>query len=52
MVFAVRVIEGAKGQANCPSLQGDKREDLKNYIAVSLRIILAISSDGEAAHYG
>lgn len=33
MVFAVRVIEGAKDQTNCPSLQGDKREDLKNYLS-------------------
>jgi CO dehydrogenase/acetyl-CoA synthase gamma subunit (corrinoid Fe-S protein) len=33
MVFAVRVIEGAKDQDNCPSLQGEKREELKQYLS-------------------
>ena len=33
MVFAVRVIEGAKDQSNCPPLQEDKREELKNYLS-------------------
>lgn len=33
MVFAVRVIEGARDHTNCPSLQGEKREVLENYLS-------------------
>jgi ArsR family metal-binding transcriptional regulator len=33
MVFAVRVIEGVKDHTNCPSLLGEKREALANYLA-------------------
>ncbi|MFH0781871.1 MAG: (Fe-S)-binding protein [Pseudomonadota bacterium] len=33
MVFAVRVIEGAKDHTNCPALQGEKREMLANYLS-------------------
>ena len=33
MVFAVRLIEGAKDQTNCPSLAGEKREALANYLS-------------------
>jgi ArsR family metal-binding transcriptional regulator len=33
MVFAVRVIEGAKDHTNCPPLQGDKKEALANYLS-------------------
>jgi ArsR family metal-binding transcriptional regulator len=45
MVFAVRLIEGAKDQDNCPPLQEDKREELKIHIttcsiaALFLRIV-------------
>ncbi|KGO35562.1 MAG: (Fe-S)-binding protein [Desulfoprunum sp.] len=33
MVFAVRVIEGAKDHTNCPALQGEKREALAAYLS-------------------
>ena len=33
MVFAVRVIEGVKDQTNCPSMEGEKREALANYLS-------------------
>jgi ArsR family metal-binding transcriptional regulator len=33
MVFAVRVIEGVKDHTNCPSLAGEKREALANYLS-------------------
>jgi ArsR family metal-binding transcriptional regulator len=33
MVFAVRVIEGAKDHTNCPALQWEKRESLANYLS-------------------
>lgn len=33
MVFAVRVIEGAKDHTNCPPLQGEKKEALSNYLS-------------------
>ena len=33
MVFAVRVIEGAKDHTNCPSLQGEDKEALTNYLS-------------------
>ena len=33
MVFAVRVIEGAKDHSNCPALDATKREELANYLS-------------------
>ena len=33
MVFAVRVIEGAKDHTNCPVLAGDKKEALATYLS-------------------
>ena len=33
MVFAVRVIEGAKDHTNCPSLEAEKRVALANYLS-------------------
>lgn len=33
MVFAVRVIEGAKDHSNCPALQSEKREALASYLS-------------------
>jgi len=33
MVFAVRVIEGAKDHSNCPPLQGEKKEKLTEYLS-------------------
>lgn len=33
MVFATRVVEGAKGQEDCPQLDYDNREKLKSYLA-------------------
>jgi ArsR family metal-binding transcriptional regulator len=33
MVFAVRVIEGAKDGSNCPALQEDKKDILANYLS-------------------
>lgn len=33
MVFAVRVIEGAKDHSNCPQLQGAKKEALVHYLS-------------------
>ena len=33
MVFAVRVIEGAKDHTNCPALQRDKKEALATYLS-------------------
>jgi ArsR family metal-binding transcriptional regulator len=33
MVFAVRVIEGIKDHTNCPSLTGEKKEELANYLS-------------------
>jgi ArsR family metal-binding transcriptional regulator len=33
MVFAVRVIEGAKNHTNCPALSDEKRESLANYLS-------------------
>ncbi|KAB2888542.1 MAG: Fe-S cluster protein, partial [Desulfobulbaceae bacterium] len=33
MVFAVRVVEGAKDHTNCPALLGEKREALAAYLS-------------------
>jgi ArsR family metal-binding transcriptional regulator len=33
MVFAVRVVEGAKDHTNCPPLQGEKKEALAHYLS-------------------
>jgi ArsR family metal-binding transcriptional regulator len=33
MVFAVRVVEGAKDHNSCPTLQGDKKEALATYLS-------------------
>ncbi len=33
MVFAVRVVEGAKDHTNCPALQGEKKEALAHYLS-------------------
>ncbi|MGD9731508.1 MAG: (Fe-S)-binding protein [Desulfamplus sp.] len=33
MVFATRVVEGAKGYEDCPQLNSDNRETLKNYLS-------------------
>ncbi|KAB2887986.1 MAG: Fe-S cluster protein, partial [Desulfobulbaceae bacterium] len=33
MVFAVRVMEGAKDHTNCPALPGEKREALDAYLS-------------------
>jgi hypothetical protein len=33
MVFAVRVIEGAKDHNNCPALVGEKKEAMAKYLA-------------------